>query len=54
MPPSPPKKVENWAYLGIKGLLKSCLAISGTKVPEILIIPTPPFPGDVAIAAMVS
>ena len=28
--------------------------MSVTKVPEIRIIPTPPFPGGVAIAAMVS
>jgi len=45
---------ENSACLGINDLLRSCLAISVTKVPEIRMIPTPPFPGGVAIAAMVS
>ena len=29
-------------------------AISKLKEPEILMMPTPPFPGGVAIAAMVS
>ena len=52
--PSSSTKDENSAYLGINDLLRSCLAISVTKVPEMRIIPTPPFPGGVAIAAIVS
>ena len=52
-PPSSIKDV-NSACLGINDLLRSCLAISVTKPPEMRIIPTPPFPGGVAIAAMVS
>ena len=52
--PSSSIKDENSACLGINDLLRSCLAISVTKVPEMRIIPTPPFPGGVAIAAMVS
>ena len=52
--PSASIKDENSACLGINDLLRSCLAISVTRVPEIRIIPTPPFPGGVAIAAMVS
>ena len=52
--PSSSIKDENSACLGINDLLRSCLEISVTWAPEMRIIPTPPFPGGVAIAAMVS
>jgi hypothetical protein len=52
--PSIVKKSAKVATLDCNGLAKSCLAISLTKLPEIRIIPTPPFPEGVAIAAIVS
>jgi hypothetical protein len=54
MQPSASINDENSAYLGTGGLLSIFFAISVTKVPEIRMIPTPPFPGGVAIAAIVS
>ncbi len=42
------------AWRGVIGLLSSWLAIVVTNAPEMRIIPTPPLPEGVAMAAMVS
>lgn len=44
----------NTAYLGGNGRSVNLAAIIETAGPDIRTMPTPPFPGGVAIAAMVS